>query len=57
MKRTCPLLLTSSPAHVSDSASSQTPSLPDARPGSDRFRCGGRGSDFLAEKVVQDILA
>jgi len=28
--------------------SPQTPSLPDARPGSDRFRCGGRESNFLA---------
>ena len=26
----------------------QTPSLPDARPRSDRFRCGGRESEFLA---------
>ena len=26
----------------------QTPSLPDARPHSDRFRCGGRKSEFLA---------
>jgi hypothetical protein len=26
----------------------QTPSLPDARPRSDRFRCGGRESKFLA---------
>jgi len=25
-----------------------TPSLPDARPRSDRFRCGGRESKFLA---------
>ena len=25
----------------------QTPSLPDARPHSDRLRCGGRGSKFL----------
>jgi len=29
-------------------AARQTPSLPDARPGSDRFRCGGRESKFLA---------
>ena len=28
--------------------SPHTPSLPDARPRSDRFRCGGRGSNFLA---------
>lgn len=28
----------------------QTPSLPDARPRSDRFRCGGRESKFLAVK-------
>ena len=28
--------------------SPHTPSLPDARPGSDRFRCGGRESKFLA---------
>ena len=28
--------------------SPQTPSLPDARPGSDRFRCGGRGRIFFA---------
>ena len=28
----------------------QTPSLPDARPHSDRFRCGGRESEFLAER-------
>ena len=27
---------------------SQTPSLPDARPRSNRFRCGGRESNFLA---------
>jgi hypothetical protein len=27
--------------------SEQTPSLPDARPRSDRFRSGGRGSKFL----------
>lgn len=27
-----------------------TPSLPDARPGSDRFQCGGRESKFLAGK-------
>ena len=29
----------------------QTPSLPDARPRSDRFRCGGRESKFLAVKL------
>ncbi len=28
-------------------SSDQTPSLPDARPRSDRFRCGGRESNFL----------
>ncbi len=28
----------------------QTPSLPDARPHSDRFRCGGRESEFLADR-------
>jgi hypothetical protein len=28
--------------------SPHTPSLPDARPRSDRFRCGGRESNFLA---------
>ena len=28
--------------------SPQTPSLPDARPRSDRLRCGGRESNFLA---------
>ena len=32
--------------------SPQTPSLPDARPHSDRFRCGGRESEFLAAMVV-----
>jgi hypothetical protein len=31
--------------------SPQTPSLPDARPRSDRFRCGGRESNFLAARV------
>ncbi len=30
----------------------QTPSLPDARPGSDRFRRGGRGSKFLAVRAA-----
>ncbi len=30
--------------------SGQTPSLPDADPRSDRFRCGGRGSNFLADR-------
>ena len=30
----------------------QTPSLPDARPHSDRFRCGGRESKFLAAKAL-----
>jgi hypothetical protein len=34
--------------------SPQTPSLPDARPRSDRFRCGGRESNFLAAKAVLD---
>jgi len=29
----------------------QTPSLPDARPRSERFRCGGRGSNCLAVGV------
>ena len=29
----------------------QTPSLPDARPRSDRFRCGGRESKFLADEA------
>lgn len=29
-------------------AKNQPPSLPDARPRSDRFRCDGRESDFLA---------
>jgi hypothetical protein len=29
-------------------AEGRTPSLPDARPRSDRFRCGGRESEFLA---------
>jgi len=33
-------------------ASVQTPSLPDARPRSDRFRCGGRESNFLAATGV-----
>ncbi len=28
-----------------------TPSLPDARPRSDRFRCGGRGSKFLQPRL------
>ena len=32
---------------------SPPPSLPDARPGSDRFRCGGRESDFLAVIATQ----
>jgi ribosomal protein S18 acetylase RimI-like enzyme len=27
-----------------------TPSLPDARPHSERFRCGGREREFLAER-------
>ena len=27
------------------------PSLPDVRPRSDRFRCGGRESNFLAAKL------
>ena len=31
----------------------QTPSLPDARPRSDRFRCGGRESKFLAVSQLQ----
>ena len=31
----------------------QTPSLPDARPGSDRFRCAGRESNFLAVILLQ----
>ena len=31
--------------------SPQTSSLPDARPRSDRFRCGGRESNFLAAKL------
>ena len=31
-----------------DTLVEQTPSLPDARPRSDRFRCGGRESNFLA---------
>jgi hypothetical protein len=34
--------------------SPQTPSLPDARPRSDRFRCGGRESNFLA--VSQSVV-
>ncbi|MCX6979205.1 MAG: hypothetical protein NTV08_00375, partial [Verrucomicrobia bacterium] len=29
----------------------QTPSLPDARPRSERFRCGGRGSNCFAVGV------
>ena len=32
------------------SVRSQIPSLPDARPRSDRFRCAGRASKFLAAK-------
>jgi len=28
-----------------------TPSLPDARPRSDRFRCGGRECNFLAIRL------
>ena len=31
---------------------SQTPSLPDARPRSDRFRSGGRESKFLAAAAL-----
>jgi hypothetical protein len=34
----------------------QTPSLPDARPHSDRFRCGGRESEFLAETISREAL-
>ena len=33
--------------------SPHTPSLPDARPRSDRFRCGGRKSKFLAVSRAQ----
>ena len=36
--------------------SPQTPSLPDARPHSDRFRCGGRESEFLAVKVTAHVV-
>lgn len=32
--------------------SPQTPSLPDARPRSDRFRCAGRESKFLADRTI-----
>ncbi len=35
----------------------QTHSLPDARPHSDRFRCGGRESEFLAETTSTLMLA
>jgi hypothetical protein len=35
------------------SRNEQTPSLPDARPRSDRFRCGGRESDFLAVRYIR----
>ncbi|MEN9574828.1 MAG: hypothetical protein RL514_2683 [Verrucomicrobiota bacterium] len=35
-------------------AKNQTPSLPDADPRSDRFRCGGRESKFLAVAVKVD---
>jgi len=31
----------------------QTHSHPDARPRSDRFRCGGRESNFLAAKKME----
>ena len=34
--------------HLPEQIIDQTPSLPDARPRSDRFRCGGRESNFLA---------
>ena len=33
-------------------AEGRTPSLPDARPRSDRFRCGGRESEFLQSDEV-----
>ena len=36
--------------------SPHTPSLPDARPRSDRFRCGGRESEFLAVTALLLIL-
>ena len=35
----------------------QTPSLPDARPHSDRFRCGGRESKFLAVTLRLPVIA
>ena len=35
--------------------SPQTPSLPEARPRSDRFRCGGRESKFLAAAMANAV--
>ena len=40
---------------TSELASKHTPSLPDAHPRSDRFRCGGRESEFLAVKAVKGV--
>jgi hypothetical protein len=37
----------------SDPLSAQAPSLPDAHPRSDRFRCAGRESEFLAAVFAQ----
>lgn len=34
----------------------QTPSLPDARPRSDRFRLGGRESNFLADRKKSPLI-
>ena len=36
-----------------DNALRQTPSLPGTAPRSDRFRCSGRGSNFLAVVKVE----
>ena len=34
-----------------------SPSLPDARPRSDRPRCGGRESEFLADGFLEILIA
>ncbi len=39
-------------SNVSEPESRQTPSLPNARPRSDRLRCGGRESKFLAVSLT-----
>jgi len=42
---------------LSSNGGFQTPSLPDARPRSDRFRCGGRESNFLAATAVKKFVS